>query len=84
MQVSNLDGVITVVKPLPGSPTLKAGILECDQILIIDGLSTQGLTADMAVERLRGALGTKSKLVIRQASETRDREYIITREPIYE
>lgn len=55
---------LKVLAPLPGSPAYEAGILPGDQILSVDGKSTEGLSRDQAVEALQGRPGTAVTLSI--------------------
>ena len=62
--VALVDGVLTVIAPLPGSPAEEAGILSGDSILEIDGESTRGLSLADAVTKVKGPRGTKVALLI--------------------
>jgi len=55
---------LTVASPLVGSPAYAAGIRAGDQILRIDGRSTQGLSLDDASQRMRGHPGEKVVLTV--------------------
>jgi carboxyl-terminal processing protease len=55
---------LTVEAPLVGSPAYEANILAGDQILEVDGQSTEGFTQDKAVEALQGRPGTTVKLKV--------------------
>lgn len=65
-QVEFIDGVLTIVSPLPGSPAKKAGLLPGDQILEVGGESLQGLGFLDAVGKVRGPKGSVAKLKIRR------------------
>lgn len=54
----NADGILTVIAPLKGTPAERAGIRAGDLIITIDGESTEGLSTDEAVTRIRGEKGT--------------------------
>ncbi|MDO8566798.1 MAG: S41 family peptidase [bacterium] len=58
MEIDVKDGVLTVVAPLKGTPAEAAGISAGDQIIAIDGKSTDGLSTDKAVRQIRGPIGT--------------------------
>ena len=58
MQIDVVDGILTVVSPLKGTPAEAAGIKAGDQIIEINGASTQGMTTDKAVSLIRGKAGT--------------------------
>lgn len=65
-QVEFIDGVLTIVAPLPGSPAKKAGLLPGDQILEVGGETLQGLGFLDAVGKVRGPKGSVAKLKIRR------------------
>jgi carboxyl-terminal processing protease len=56
------ENVLTVIKPLPRSPAVRAGIRRFDKILGIDGVHTYGYTLDDLVEHMRGEPGTEVEL----------------------
>src|SRR3954453_14784599 len=59
IQIDVRDGWITVVAPLPETPAERAGIQTGDQIIEVDGKSTEGWKNDEAVKALRGDAGSK-------------------------
>ncbi len=67
IQIDVRDGWITVVAPLPDSPAERAGIQTGDQIVEVDGKSTQGWNSDQAIKSLRGEPGSNVAIVIRRA-----------------
>lgn len=64
MEVGMRDEVITVIAPLPDTPAEKAGILSGDMIIRIDDVSTEGMSIDEAVKKIRGEKGTEVRLTI--------------------
>lgn len=58
---------LTVLSPLPDTPAYAAGMRAGDQILVIDGQSTEGFQIADAVELMRGEPGTILSLTIRHA-----------------
>ncbi|MFH0770346.1 MAG: S41 family peptidase [Candidatus Peregrinibacteria bacterium] len=71
-QVEQRSGVLTIVTPLPGSPSERAGLLPNDEILKVDGLDISGLDFLEAVDKVRGPKGTSVKLHIRRAGSEFD------------
>ncbi|WP_165226474.1 S41 family peptidase [Aquisphaera insulae] len=62
---------LRVIAPMVGTPAYEAGILAGDQIMEIDGTSTEGMGPDKAVEVLTGRPGTDVKLtVLHEGTET--------------
>ncbi|MBN1825612.1 MAG: S41 family peptidase [Candidatus Eisenbacteria bacterium] len=76
------DGVLTVIAPIEGTPAARMGIQGGDQILYIEEESTEGFTADDAVNRLRGPEGTQVTIKIRREGVPDLIEYAITRDII--
>ena len=62
---------LTVVSPIVGTPAYKAGIKPGDELLKIDGKSTEGMNSDDAVEKITGKPGTPVKITIRHRGSTR-------------
>ena len=66
------NNVLTVIAPLKGTPAEAAGIKAGDQIVAINGKSTDGLSIDTAVSEIRGPIGTTVQLTIIRGSKTLD------------
>lgn len=66
MQIEVRDGKLLVVAPLHDTPASRAGIEAGDWILEINGESTEGITQEQAVKKLRGPKGTSVTLKIRR------------------
>lgn len=58
MEIDIKEGILTVIAPLKGTPAAAAGILAGDKIIAIDGKTTDGLSTEKAVRKIRGAVGT--------------------------
>ncbi|BAY11852.1 carboxyl-terminal processing protease CtpC [Calothrix sp. NIES-2098] len=65
---------LVVIAPIEDTPAFKAGILAKDEILKIDGKSTEGMDTNQAVSLIRGEAGSKVKLTIRRSGQTKDFE----------
>jgi carboxyl-terminal processing protease len=83
IQIDVRDGWITVVAPLPDTPAERAGVQTGDQIIAIDGRSTEGYKSDQAVKELRGAPGSKVEIKIRRAGVDQPLVYGLTRATIH-
>ena len=64
MEIDIKNSVLTVIAPLKGTPAEAAGIKAGDQIMTIDGKSTDGVAVDVAVSEIRGPVGTTVALTI--------------------
>ena len=65
-QVDFVDGVLTIIAPISGSPAQAAGLQAGDQIIKVDGVSLAGLSLTDAVGKVRGPTGTTATLTIRR------------------
>lgn len=71
--IGEKDGTIIVVGPLKDSPADRAGLKSGDLIRTIDGVSTDGMEVNAAVDRIRGEGGTTVTLrIAREGEEERD------------
>ncbi len=82
IQITVRDGWITVVSPIEGTPAYLMGIQGGDQIVEIEGESTEGWKTTDAVKKLRGPKGTQVTIGIRRPGEDAIRHYTITRDII--
>ncbi|HEU4473785.1 MAG TPA: S41 family peptidase [Gemmatimonadales bacterium] len=83
IQIDVRDGWITVVAPLPETPAERAGVQTGDQIIEVDGKSTEGWKNDEAVKALRGAPGSKITITVRRSGLTEPIKYPLTRAQIH-
>jgi carboxyl-terminal processing protease len=83
IQIDVRDGWITVVAPLPETPAERAGVQTGDQIIEVDGKSTEGWKNDEAVKALRGVAGTKITITIRRSGIPEPIKYPLTRAQIH-
>ena len=63
-EVTLRNGRFTIVTPLPDTPAEKAGLRPGDVILEINGESTDGISLQEAVSKIRGPVGESVDLVI--------------------
>lgn len=82
MEVGIEDDFFVVVSPLKDSPAERAGMMTGDHVLKIDGVSTEGMTIEQGVSKIRGPLGTVVTLTIFREGEEAERDVKITREKI--
>ena len=88
MEIGMRKGVVTVIAPLKGTPAYKAGIKAGDKIIKIGDDSTQDMTVDEAVRKIRGKGGTTVKLTILRNGDDETRVIDVVRDviqiPVYE
>jgi carboxyl-terminal processing protease len=83
IQIDVRDGWITVVAPLPETPAERAGIQTGDQIIEVDGKSTEGWKNDEAVKALRGTAGSRVTITVRRSGIPDPIKYPLTRAQIH-
>ncbi|HKY17571.1 MAG TPA: S41 family peptidase [Rhizomicrobium sp.] len=69
IEVTQEDGLIKVISPIDGTPASRAGIKTGDRIAGIDGTSIAGLQLNEAIDKMRGAAGSKITLTILREGE---------------
>ncbi len=72
------DGIV-VVSTVRGGPSEKAGIRPGDVIREIDGKTTEGMTNNQAVQKLRGDKGTVVEVTIARAGYAEPLKFSLTR-----
>ncbi|MDB6155442.1 MAG: Carboxyl-terminal protease [Chthoniobacteraceae bacterium] len=82
VHVAVRDGSLIVVSPMEGSPGFKAGLQPGDQIIKIDGKSTEKMELTDAMSMLRGDVGQKVTLTILRPSTREVKDYPLVRENI--
>jgi len=83
IQIDVREGWITVVAPLPDTPAERAGVATGDQIIEVDGKSTEGWKNDEAVKALRGEAGSKVTITVRRSGVVDPLKYNLTRAQIH-
>jgi carboxyl-terminal processing protease len=66
IEITQRNGVLTVVSPIEDTPAFRAGIKSGDQIIKIDNEFTKDMTLLQAVKLMRGPEGSKIALTIRR------------------
>ena len=82
IEVSVKSGFLTVITPMEDTPAAKAGILSGDQIVRINGNSTDKMELQDAVNVLRGVPGQKVTLTIMRPSTKEIKDYALDRAEI--
>lgn len=82
MEVTQKDGLLTVISPLKGSPAEKAGILPGDILVKINGTTTENMNVDEAISQIRGKEGTTVKVTVARKDKNELIDITITRATI--
>src|SRR5438045_2894418 len=82
IEVSMKNGLPTVITAMEDTPAAKAGILSGDQILRINGISTERMDLQDAINVLRGPAGAKITLTLLRSSTKEIKEYTLQRAEI--
>lgn len=76
VEVSLQDSKIIVVSPIPDGPADKAGIKSGDNVIAVNGESTEGKDLEEVTSKIRGEAGTKVTLTVISNNEKKDFEII--------
>lgn len=82
IEIGMREGILTVIAPLKGTPGEKMGLRSGDFIAKINEVSTQDMSIDEAIERIRGEVGTEVVLTIAREGESEFLTFSIIREVI--
>jgi len=72
VEISEDNGVVTVVTPIKGSPAARAGIRAGDRIVAIDGVRVASTNLPDTIGRMRGRPGSRIEITVQ-----RDRDLIV-------
>ncbi len=76
------DRILTIISPLEGSPSQKAGLRAGDKIIKIGDQISADISIDEAVDLIRGEKGTDIKLTVLHRNAEESEEITITRDTI--
>lgn len=82
IHITMRQGLLTVIAPIPGSPSAKLGIAPWDRIIEIDGETTEGMSLHDAVDKLTGPAGTKVTIKVYREGESAPLDFTIRRAQI--
>ena len=82
LEVTMEDGLVKVVTPIDDTPAAKAGIKTGDFIAAIDSTPIQGMALDDAINKMRGAPGTKVTLTVLRTGAKKPFDVALTRSVI--
>ena len=82
IEITNRNGVLTVVSPIEDTPAYRVGIKAGDMIMKIDGEFTKDMTLVDAVKKMRGPKDTKVALTLKRENQPELFDVSLTREII--
>jgi len=82
IEVAIKNGLPTIVTPMEDTPAARAGILSGDQILKINGTSTERMDLQDVINHLRGAPGQKISMTLIRPSTKEVKDYQLERAEI--
>ena len=82
LSVTMEDGTVKVITPTEDTPAFRAGLKSGDYITHIDGELLYGLELDQAVEKMRGAPGSRINLTLVRPGRDKPFDVSLTRERI--
>lgn len=82
LEVTERNGYVTVVSPIPGGPGGRVGIRAGDQFFEIEGVAADTMVTDHAVELLRGPPGSSVTVRMLRPGVDEPIEFTIEREAI--
>jgi carboxyl-terminal processing protease len=82
IEITNRNGMLTVVAPIEDTPAYRAGIKAQDIILKIDGEFTKDMSLVEAVKKMRGPKNTKVRLTIKRENPAKLLDVVLAREVI--
>ena len=74
--------VLTITKPIPGSPAEKAGLMAGDQIIAVDGVDMTGVNPEEVRTKVIGPAGTTVHLTVHRPGQTTPLQFDIVRAQI--
>ncbi|MDJ0792914.1 MAG: S41 family peptidase [Woeseiaceae bacterium] len=72
IEVDEVDGNVTVVTPIAGSPAARSGLRAGDRIIQVDGVSVEADNLQETIGRLRGYAGSKVTVTVLRGEEVID------------
>ncbi len=82
IQYDVIDDTLTVIAPIPESPSEKLGLMAGDKIIEIDGESAIAISNNEVQKRLKGEKGTTVKIKILRPPQNSELELTIIRDDI--
>lgn len=80
IEVTNKNGLLTIISAIDDTPASRAGIKSGDVITAINGKNVRGLSSSEAIRQLRGPVGSEILLSIRSKAAKKPRDVVLKRE----
>ena len=82
IRVGMTDGKLMIITPLVGTPAYEAGVLADDQILQIGSESTEGMSLEDAIRRMKGPVNTSIDLTVKHAHSGEEETFTLMRQVV--
>lgn len=79
IEVTMEDGLVKVVSPIDDTPAARAGLKPGDYIAAIDNTPIQGMALNEAIDKMRGASGSKVTLTILRTGQKKPFDVTLAR-----
>lgn len=80
--IQSINGILTVISPIEGTPAFKAGLRAGDVISEIEGQATKGKPTNVLLKQLRGPKGTQVTITVEREGYDQPLHFTITRDEI--
>ncbi len=80
--IQSINGILTVISPIEGTPAYKAGLRAGDVISEIEGEPTKGHPTNVLLKKLRGPKGTKVTITIERQGWEKPIQMTLVRDEI--
>src|SRR5215813_12942393 len=78
--IQSINGILTVISPIEGTPAFKAGLRAGDVISEIEGEPTKGQPTAQLLKKLRGPKGTKVTITVEREGYTTPLHFSLVRD----
>lgn len=80
--IQSINGILTVISPIEGTPAYKAGLRAGDVISEIEGEATKGKPTSLLLKKLRGPKGTKVTITVEREGFPDPMHFTLVRDEI--
>lgn len=80
--IQSINGILTVISPIEGTPAFKAGLRAGDVISEIEGEATKGQPTNLLLKKLRGPKGTKVTITVEREGYDAALHFTLVRDEI--